>query len=93
MRFIEVLDPTSAPRTTELALASRSGSLAGKTLGFLSNGKANAELLLESIERQLRVRFSDFAVVKGSKRASTPAPDSVMERLRRCNVVVTAIAD
>ena len=53
MRFIDVFNPTSAPRVTELPLAARSGSLAGKTIGFLSNHKANAELLLESIERRL----------------------------------------
>jgi hypothetical protein len=93
MRFVEVLDPTSAPRTRERALAPRSGSLAGRTLGFLSNGKANSELLLESIERQMRVRVSDFAVVKAVKMATTAAPEPILDRLRRCDVVVTAIAD
>jgi hypothetical protein len=93
MRFVEVLDPTSTPRTAEGTLAVRSGSLTGKTLGFLSNGKANAELLLESIEREVRVKFGDFTVVKAAKSPSTAAPDLVMERLRRCDVVVTAIAD
>jgi hypothetical protein len=93
MRYIEVLDPTSSSRTTELALAARGGSLVGKRLGFLSNGKANAGLLLETIERELRARFGEFAVVKGRKGASMPAPENVMEHLRRCDVVVTAIAD
>ena len=93
MRFIEVFDPTSAPRVTERPLAARSGSLAGKTIGFLSNGKANAGLLLESIERQLRATLGDFAVVKGGKGAAGPAPDDVMEHLRRCDAVVTALAD
>ena len=93
MRFIEVFDPTSAPRATERALAARGGSLAGRTLGFLSNGKANAELLLEGIEVQLRARIGDFAVVKAGKTATMAAPESVLERLRRCDVVVTAIAD
>ena len=93
MPFIEVLDPTSAPRVTERALAARSGSLAGRTIGFLSNGKANAERLLESIERQVRARIGDFSVVKAGKTATMAAPESVMERLRRCDVVATAIAD
>lgn len=93
MRFIEVFDPTSAPRVTELPLAARSGSLTGKTIGFLSNRKANADLLVESIERQLRARLGDFAVVKGDKGAAVPTPDGVMQRLRCCDAVVTAIAD
>jgi hypothetical protein len=93
MAFIEVLDPTASPRVSELPLAARRGSLAGKKIGFLSNGKANAELLLDDIGELLRSRLDGLTVVKGDKGAAEPAPDDVMERLRACDAVITAIAD
>jgi hypothetical protein len=93
MPLIELLDPTSAPRAKERPLATRLGSLAGKKIGLLSNGKANASLLLASIERLLGARFGGLAIVRGEKGAAEPAPGEVMERLRRCNAVITAIAD
>lgn len=93
MALIELLDPTSAPRVKELPLAERCSSLAGKKIGFLSNGKANAELLLDDIERLLHARLGDLTTVRGEKGAAEPASDDVMERLRACDAVITAIAD
>ncbi len=93
MPFIELFDPTASPRVNELPLAERRGSLAGKKIGFLSNGKANAELLLDYIGKLLRSRVDCLAVVRGGKAAAEPAPEDVMERLRACDAVITAIAD
>jgi len=93
MPLIELLDPTSAPRVKELPLAERCSSLAGKQIGFLSNGKANAELLLDEIQRLLRSRLGGLTIVRGDKGAAEPAPEDVVERLRACDAVVTAIAD
>jgi hypothetical protein len=93
MPLIELLDPTSTPRAKERPLAKRLGSLAGKKIGFLSNGKANAGLLLTGIERLLGARFGGLAIVRRDKGAAEPAPGDVMERLRGCDAVITAIAD
>jgi hypothetical protein len=93
MQFIEVLDPTSRPRVAEHSLAPRRGSLAGKTIGFLSNRKANADLLLDCLEKEFRGRLGDFSVVKTGKGAASAAPEDVMARLRGCDAVVTALAD
>jgi len=93
MPLIELLDPTSAPRAKELPLARRRGSLAGKKIGFLCNGKANARLLLDDVERLLHSRLGGFTTVWGDKGAAEPAPEHVMERLRACDAVITAIAD
>jgi hypothetical protein len=93
MSFIELLDPTASPRVKELPLAERRGSLAGKKIGFLSNGKANAELLLDDIGQLLRSRLGGFTAVRGDKGAAEPAPEDVIERLRACDAVITAIAD
>ena len=93
MPLIELLDPTSAPRARELPLARRLGSLAGKKIGLLSNGKANASLLLASVEQLLGSRLAGLAILWREKGAAEPAPDEVMERLRACDAVITAIAD
>jgi hypothetical protein len=93
MPLIELLDPTSAPRANERPLSKRLGSLAATKIGFLSNGKANAGLLLAAIERLLGARFGGLAIIRHEKGAAEPAPGEVMERLRCCDAVITAIAD
>jgi hypothetical protein len=93
MPLIELLDPTAPLRVKELPLAERRGSLVGKKIGFLSNGKANAGLLLDGIGQLLRSRLGGLAVVTADKGAAEPAPEDVMERLRACDAVITAIAD
>lgn len=93
MPLVELLDPTSTPRVKELPLARRHGSLTGRKVGFLSNGKANADLLLEEIRGLLRARVGEITVLWERKGAAEPAPGDVLERLRACDAVVTAIAD
>jgi hypothetical protein len=93
MSLIELLDPTSAPRVNELPLARRPRSLAGKQIGLLSNGKANATLLLANIEQRLGARAGGLTIVWCEKGAAEPAPEDVLERLRGCDAVITAIAD
>jgi hypothetical protein len=93
MPLIELLDPTSAPRVKELPLARRLGSLAGKKIGFLSNGKANASLLLAHIEKLLGARLGGLTTVWRDKGAAEPASESVLQSLRGCDAAITAIAD
>ena len=93
MGLIEVLNPTAEARAQDLPLARRSGELRGKTIGFLNNRKANAGLLLEHVEKILRARFGDFAIVKGEKNASMAAPEKVLNRLSLCDAAVFAIGD
>jgi len=93
MGFIEVLNPVAEARAPELPLARRHADLHGKTIGFLNNRKANAGLLLDSIESILRSRFGEFAVVKGDKNAALAAPDAVLSRLSLCDVAIFAIGD
>lgn len=93
MGLIEVLNPVAEARAPELPLARRPVDLHGKTIGFLNNRKANAGLLLESIESILRSRVGEFSVVKGDKNAAMAAPDEVLTRLSFCDVAVFAIGD
>src|ERR1700756_3525902 len=93
MGRIEVIDPRGALRVTERPLAARGPALAGRRIGFLSNKKANATLLLSEIEPLLRERLGAFEVVRGEKGAAVPAPPELMAELESCAAVVTAMAD
>jgi hypothetical protein len=94
MALIELFDPTSSPRVKELPLAKRRGPLTGKQIGFLCNGKANAELLLGEIQRLFHARLGGgLTTLWGYKGAAEPASAEILERLRACDAVVTAIAD
>ena len=67
----------------------------GRTLGFLTNGKPNADALLQAIERRLRTRFELAGVVWANKTAECdgpgwPATDEVLHRLAGHAVAVLA---
>jgi hypothetical protein len=93
MPLLELFDPTSAPRVQEMPLAQRRGALAGKTIGLLGNGKANAGVLLDEIAQRLGSVLGGVTFVRREKGAADPAPAAIMERMRGCDAVITAIAD
>ncbi|MBM4244737.1 MAG: hypothetical protein FJ148_13120 [Deltaproteobacteria bacterium] len=93
MQTIEVLDPRGALRVTEQPLANRNGKLARTRIGFLSNKKANATLLLQEIERLLHERFGDFEAIYGEKGAAVPVPPEFLAELETCSAVLTGMAD
>lgn len=93
MGLIAVLNPTADARAPQVPLAPRLSDLRGKTIGFLNNRKANAGLLLSSLEAHLRDHCGEFTVVSGEKNAAMAAPESVLTRLSQCDAVVTAIGD
>jgi hypothetical protein len=95
---IVYLDPTvdAEPRTDPAsAAAARVGSLDGRVLGLLGNGKVNADPLLRLVRDGLRARYRLRDVVQRAKPdSSRPAPAPLLDELaRRCDVVVTAIGD
>jgi hypothetical protein len=51
---LRVLDPTSEKRAAAGNLARRLGSLAGKTVGFISNGKEGTKGYFTHLDRLLR---------------------------------------
>ncbi len=103
MGKIVVLDPSALPRVTRRPLARRAVHLraaeggprapAGLRIGFLSNKKANADLLLDELRGILLERLGGFETVRAEKSAPLPAPKEVLEELATCDAVVTAIAD
>ena len=93
MGQIEIVDPRGALRVEDRPLAARGGRLGGTRIGFLSNKKANATLLLAEIEALLRQRLGDFEAVRGEKGAAVPAPPELVAQLESCSAVLTAMAD
>ena len=78
---------------TQRPLAARPAALSGTRIGFLSNKKANATLLLSEIESLLHARLGPFEAVYGEKGAAVAAPPEIMAQLESCSVVLTGMAD
>jgi hypothetical protein len=93
MTEIEVLVPVAESRVEDGPLAPRPPDLAGRRVGLLDNGKANAGLLLATVADDLAARAGRFDLVAEGKVATSAAPREVMDRLVRCDAVVLAIAD
>lgn len=91
MALIEILSPAQDDRETECKLAPRAGALGGRRLGLLSNGKANARLLLDMIEEAMRQSGVRAEVVRVDK-AHSGVPVN-LRALAGCAAVVTAIGD
>lgn len=93
--IVKILDPTVAAEPAESPMAKRSGTLDGKVLGLLANGKVNGDRLLDLVADELRTRYDVREIVRLQKRgASVVAEDPIVERLAaECDAVVTAIGD
>jgi hypothetical protein len=90
-----LVDPTDRPKPREHRAAPRLATLNGKRAGFLDNHKANADVLLEEVQRLLAERFELAGETWVHKfiysREATPAE---LDRLaEQCDFVVTAVGD
>lgn len=92
---LRVLDPTSELLPAHGARAARIGELEGKSVGFLANGKRNADRFLQVLSELLKERYSLREVVARSKsNASTPAPATILDELaQRCDAVIVGVGD
>jgi hypothetical protein len=91
---LQVLDPTneSVPPLGQPAL--RPVALAGRTVGFISNGKEGTIGFFAHLERILRDGFGVAEVVRRTKsNYSAPADPDIVDELRRWQAVVTGIGD
>ncbi len=91
-----ILDPTGdGGLAADTTLAPRLGSLRGKTLGLLDNGKPNGSVLLTEIGSYLRERYGLRDVLIYTKSYfGTPVQQTQVEKiLAECNFAVAAIGD
>lgn len=91
---LQVLDPTNESVPPRGERAQRPASLAGKTVGIISNGKEGTTGFFNHLDRMLRDQFNVAAVVRRTKsNYSAPADPDIVDELRRWQAVVTGIGD
>ncbi len=94
-RTIEILSPQPRYGLPVRALTPRLTTLAGKRIGFLDNGKHNADRLFRLLGERLLAECGVGAVTYHSKGiASMPAPPALLAELAyACDAVVTGSGD
>jgi hypothetical protein len=91
---LKVLDPTTETTPPLGETAPRPASLAGKTVGFISNGKEGTTGFFAHLDRMLRQEFGVAEVIRRVKsNYSAPADLDIIDELRRWQAVVTGIGD
>ena len=91
---IRVLDPTNEAVAPLGQPAPRVGSLRGKTVGFISNGKEGTKGYFAHLDRLLREAFAVAAVVSRVKsNYSAPADGYIVTEIANWDAVVTGIGD
>jgi hypothetical protein len=90
---IRLHDPTAEPRAVTARLAPRLTSLAGKRIGILDNGKANAGTLMLAVARILQERHGAGEIVKREKPVAGPPSPEILETLSGCDLALVGSAD
>jgi len=90
---IRLYDPTAEPRAIDAKLAPRLTSLAGKRIGILDNGKANAGTLMLAVAKVLQDRYGAGDIVKRNKPVAGPPAPEILEALSHCDLALVGSAD
>ena len=92
--ILQVLDPTNETVPLRGRPAPRLASLAGTTVGFISNGKEGTQGFFAHLDRMLRSEFGVAEVVMRVKsNYSAPADRDIVDEIARWHAVVTGIGD
>jgi hypothetical protein len=92
--MIRILDPTNEMKAAGVPAAPRPASLAGKTVGFISNGKEGTKAYFGHVERLLRAELGVGNVVWRTKsNYSAPADKYIVDEIREWHAVVTGVGD
>ena len=92
--MIRVLDPTHELKAAGMKAAPRPASLAGKTVGFISNGKEGTKAYFAHVDRLLRSELGVADVVWRTKsNYSAPADPYIVDEISRWHAVVTGVGD
>jgi hypothetical protein len=92
--MIRVLDPTNEMKSASAVAAARPASLAGKTVGFISNGKEGTKGYFAHLDRMLREELGVADVVWRTKsNFSAPADKYIVDEISRWHAVVTGVGD
>ncbi|MDH4146011.1 MAG: hypothetical protein OEY23_12695 [Acidimicrobiia bacterium] len=91
---LELVDPTSEAPESTARPAPRPSSLAGGTIGLLSNGKTGTAKLFDHLERMLRDEWGVAEVVRRTKaHYSAPAEDTLMDEAATWSALFAGVGD
>jgi hypothetical protein len=91
---LHVLNPTNETVPLVGRPAPRLTSLAGATIGFISNGKEGTQGFFRHLDQVLREEYGVAEVVRRTKsNYSAPADPPIIDEMRRWQAVVTGIGD
>ena len=91
---LQVLDPTNETAPPLGQLARRPVSLAGKTIGVISNGKEGTKGFFAHLDRMLREEHGVAKVVSRTKsNYSAPADAHIVAEIRNWDAVISGIGD
>jgi hypothetical protein len=91
---LHVLNPTNETAPPLGQPAPRLASFAGKSVGFISNGKEGTQGFFAHLDRILREEFGVADVIRRVKsNYSAPADPDIVDEIRRWQAVVTGIGD
>ncbi len=91
---VTILDPTDERVPIARQITPRNGAITG-TLGLLDIRKPRGNVLLDELERLLKVKLPGVALKRYTKPTFTkPCPDDLRRQIKsECNFVVEALAD
>ncbi len=92
---MRLYDPTSAGTERHLSRAAALGSLEGKTIGILENGKLNAVEMLHAVA-DLFVQRQGCVIqaVYSKSNASAPAPSETLAKaIKEVDFLITGLGD
>jgi hypothetical protein len=91
---IRLLNPTSEAVVETMQPAPRLTSLAGKTVGLISNGKEGTAGFFAHVDRLLRERYHVAQVVLRTKsNYSAPAEEEIIDEARNWDLAITGLGD
>jgi hypothetical protein len=91
---LQILDPTNEAVPPLGQLAPRLDTLAGKTVGFISNGKEGTKGFFAHLDRLLRAQYGVAKVVLRVKsNFSAPADPHIVAEVANWDAVVAGIGD
>ena len=91
---LRVFDPTNERKVAGGEPAPRPSTLAGKTIGLISNGKEGTKGYFAQLERMLREEFGVAEIVWRTKsNYSAPADAGIVDEIKNWQAVVTGVGD
>ncbi len=92
--MFEVLDPSFEEQARSAELPARPASLAGATVGIISNGKLNTRPYFDHLERLLRDEWGVAEVVRRTKsNYSAPAEAALIDEAATWAAMFAGVGD